>query len=129
MQIIELIGVIEFKALLTEPLEAAVVLIDQKALCAIPKRASLPSMFMACISGIMPKSKASTNKISMAAKIAHPCLLFLIIKPNEKQSAIGKSRIKTFSTMFVNGVGFSYGLAAFAALIPPPFVPLCLMAI
>ncbi len=117
------------RAEFTDPLEAAVVLTDQRALWATPIRASFPSIFICCSSGIMAAASARTKSTPMAAKRVVPCFRFFTMKPKEKHRAMGISRISTFSRTLVSAVGFSKGFAELPWVIPPPLVPACLMAI
>ena len=65
----------------------------------------------------------------MAIKMATPCFLFFTALPKVKQSAAGMSRMEMSSTKLVNPLGFSKGWAEFTSVKPPPFEPVCLMAI
>ena len=114
----------------------------------MPKRLSLPSMLPpawppvisiltappsascgvpACSLTAMVPVK-TTSRISIAAKMALPCLVFLTPMPKVKQQAAGISSRLVISMMLVKALGFSYGWAEFTPKKPPPLVPDCLMA-
>ncbi len=66
---------------------------------------------------------------NMMANTARPWRLSFTIRPNVKARANGGCRITHISTKLLNGVEFSNGWAEFTLKNPPPFVPICLMAI
>ncbi len=65
----------------------------------------------------------------IAAKIAQPWRMSLIMCPKVKQNAAPMSRIEMTSRKLENGVGFSNGCAELTLKYPPPLVPSCLIAI
>ena len=67
--------------------------------------------------------------IYIAAKIAIPCFLSLILRPNVKHNPAGINNKAVHSIIFVSELGFSNGCAEFTPKNPPPFVPNCLIAI
>jgi len=120
----------------TEPLEAAVVMVDHNTLLVMPSRASFPS-----INGIFPKMpfvpyseindivRPAARSMNIVRNTVQPCLVDLIIFPYVKVNAAGISRMASISKKLLKGVGFSNGCALLALKKPPPFVPSCLMAI
>ncbi len=76
----------------------------------------------------MPAAAATAKMAAMPAKIAQPCRRSPAMTPNVAVSENGMTRIRSSSSRFVSGVGFSNGCAEFALTIPPPFVPSSLIA-
>ena len=85
-------------------------------------------------SGLAPASAAiattapTTKTAAIAAKIAQPWRRSPAMRPNVAVSANGMTRMRSFSSQFVSGVGFSNGWAELALTKPPPLVPSSLIA-
>ena len=123
-------------AQLVAPQEVTVVTTEKSDEAVLPIRISFPSRewrvwskgFHEC----SPQSDAASTAqkmSSIAAKSTLPCLGAPIILPNAKARPPGMSRMTSVSRKFVSGVGFSNGCALLALKKPPPFVPICLIAI
>ena len=116
----------------TEPFEASVVAVAQRAVFAMPNRTSLsarlPPLEPSSIARFTPESRSTcdpccsdgraiatpiANIANMAAKIAQPCLAEPTIRPNMNVRAAGIRRIDSISRKFERAVGFSKGTAEF----------------
>src|SRR5262249_15386618 len=116
----------------TEPFEASVVIVPQRAVLAIPKRTSLSDMLpplwpcpcvmlirderstcdACCTEGYAtPTPRAKTAHI--AANTTQACRRASTILPNMNTCAAGISRIEISSTKLVSPFGFSNGTAEF----------------
>ncbi len=136
----------------TEPLEAAVVAVAQRAEPPGPKRSSLPSMLppgcsapdtvlatwltarrlragLPTTSAWVQTDKAPTKMRLMAASRAQPWRRSFTICPKARQRAAGMRRMASIWVKFDRGELFSKGWAPLAPKKPPPLVPSILMAI
>ena len=140
-------GVNESCMPMTAPQDAAVVMAANKAVAAMPKRASLPSMLppgcvalalwsapsaassgLPCCSCEMTTTTATTKMAVIAASTAQPWRGSPTMRPNMNTSAAGIRKIDSIWKKLVSADGFSYGWAELALKKPPPLVPSILMA-
>ncbi|CAB4909156.1 unannotated protein [freshwater metagenome] len=122
---------------LTAPVDVPVVDTANSAEAGMPKRTSLPSIIAPAAVAATPRVPDSANNVT-ANSVAHsvaitassvrPCLRLPIIVPNVRVRATGISSNEMICTMLVSGVGFSNGCAELAARMPPPLVPISLIA-
>ena len=132
---------------LTAPQEAAVVIAANRAVAAMPKRVSLPSMLpplckalatwsapsalnlgLPDCSAHMMATTALTKITVIAANKAQPWRLSPTIWPNARHKPAGIKKIASICSEFVQALGFSNGCAELAFKNPPPLVPTILMA-
>src|SRR5271169_1310265 len=68
------------------------------------------------------------NKMVIVTHTAQPCPWFLVMRPRYHVSPLPMLKMDRICKKLESGVGFSYGCAALALVLPPPLVPSILMA-